>query len=106
MHAAEVLFDEIVNKMMDIKPGKMFGAKCIYTPNGKSAALYWKSFLVVKLDPEMSKEVLSLDGTKIFEPMEGRTMNGWIQVPYDYRDNWYKFTEAAISFVRPLPAKK
>ena len=41
------------------------------TPNGKSAAMFWKNNIVVKLNGNNLQEALSLDGTQAFEPMKG-----------------------------------
>ena len=49
-----------------------------------------------------AEEALSLDGAQIFTPMEGRPMNGWIQVSFDYADRWKGMSEAALAYVREI----
>jgi hypothetical protein len=106
MTAAEAYFHILTNDIPDAAAGKMFGALCMKTPNGKAAAMFWKDDLVVKLDGDSWNEAMSLDGTKTFEPMDGRPMNGWIQIPYHYKDQWEKFTRVAVESVKKLEKKE
>lgn len=52
MTKAEALFHKIASELPDVKEGKMFGALCIKAPNGKAGVMFWKEFLVVKLEGE------------------------------------------------------
>src|ERR1700757_737353 len=110
MTKAEIYFNELTKEIPDVKPGKMFGALCMKTPNGKSAAMFWKDNIVVKLQGESLREAMSLDGAKLFEPMEGRPMKEWVQIPFDYKDKWKTFAMISSESVRTLkkkvPAKK
>ena len=105
MKTAEDFFKELQNEIPDVKPGKMFGSLCMKTPNGKSASMLWHDYLVVKLDGESLKGALSLDGSKPFEPMEGRPMNGWIQIPFTHKDKWKKYVLISASSVAKLKKK-
>lgn len=102
MSPAEMLYHEIAAGLGDAKESKMFGAKCLKAPNGKALALYWHECMVFKLDGETTSDALSLDGAHQFTPAEGRPMNGWIQVPFDYADRWKEFAEAALEYVRAI----
>jgi len=102
MTKAEELFRKLAKEIPDGKEGKMFGSLCIKTPNGKSGAMLWKDCLVVKLQPDDMKEALSLDGSQLFEPMEGKTMKEWVQIPYDYKDKWKKFATISIEAVKKI----
>jgi len=102
MTNAEVFFKELSEQIESVKPGKMFGALCMKTPNGKSAAMIWKDHLVVKLKGDLLNEALNLSGAKIFEPMDGRPMKEWVQIPYDYKDKWKEFAAIAASVVKEL----
>ena len=110
MTEAEVLFNQITQLIPDGKPGKMFGALCIKTPNGKAAAMFWKEALIVKLHGDIFDEAMSLDGSQLFEPMEGRPMKKWVQIPYNYQEQWLMFAEEAAKQVRAIevikPVKK
>ncbi len=100
MSEAEKYFQELVKEIPDGKASKMFGAPCVKAPNGKAAAMYWKDCLVVKLSGDTYKDALSLDGSKLFEPMEGRAMKEWVQIPFDYRKEWKKFAFASMEIVK------
>jgi len=105
MTTAESYFYQLTGEIQGIEAGKMFGAQCIKTPNGKAAAMFWHDNLIVKLTGEARDEAMSLDGTKFFDPMDGRPMKEWIVVPFGYRDKWKELTELAVVYVRDIPAK-
>ena len=105
MTKAEDFFNELTKQIPDVKAGKMFGALCMKTPNGKSAAMFWKDNIVVKLTGESLKDAISLDGSKLFEPMEGRPMKEWVQIPFGYRDKWKYFAIISADNVRELKSK-
>ena len=102
MTKAEELFHKLSKEIPDGKASKMFGAPCIKAPNGKSAAMFWKDCIVVKLPGDALKEALSLDGSCIFEPMQGKKMKEWAQIPYDYKDKWKKFAVISMNEVKKM----
>ncbi len=105
MTKAEELFSKIAKEIPDVKEGKMFGALCMKTPNGKSAAMFWKDNIVVKLQDKDLEAALSLGGAKIFEPMEGRPMKDWVQIPFEHQDKWKRFAVLSAATVRQLKKK-
>jgi len=105
MTNAEEFFKELTGQIESVKPGKMFGALCMKTPNGKSAAMIWRDHLVVKLNGNTLNEALNLSGAKIFEPMEGRAMKEWAQIPFIHKDRWKEYTLLSIRSVKDLPNK-
>lgn len=102
MTPAETRYHEIADAIPDVAKGKMFGAQCLKAPNGKALAMFWKENMVFKLTGDAADEAMSLDGAGMFTPAEGRPMNGWILVPFDYADKWKSFAEAAMAYVRAL----
>lgn len=102
MTPAETLYQQIADEMPDAKQSKMFGARCLKAPNGKALAMFWKEYMVFKLQGDTAEEALSLDGAQMFSPMDGRAMNGWVQVPFDYADRWKRFAEEALAYVRTI----
>ena len=66
MTKAEQYFSDLTKEIPEVKSGKMFGALCMKTVNGKSAAMFWKDSIVVKLAGETLNDALSLDGSKHF----------------------------------------
>lgn len=103
---ASAYFKELSEKFEDVKPGKMFGCDCLKTPNGKAAAMFWHDHLVVKLPPAELEKALKIKGSKIFEPMKGRPMNGWLQVPFSNKESWEAYLKQSIGLVKLIPAKK
>jgi hypothetical protein len=100
MSEAEVFFQKLANDIPDGKPGKMFGSLCIKAPNGKAVAMVWHDCMVVKLNGDNFNEALSLDGSKQFEPMEGRAMKEWVQIPFHYKKEWKRFALASMEIVK------
>ena len=106
MTEAEQLYNEIGDSLLDAKKSKMFGALCLKAPNGKAFAMLWRdNYMIFKLQSPDEKEVLALDGTNIFTPMDGRPMNGWVQVPLAYADQWPRLAQLSMAFVASIPAK-
>jgi hypothetical protein len=104
MIKAEEFFNKLAEEIPHVKPGKMFGAICMKTPNGKAAAMFWQENIVVKLQDESLQEAMSLEGSRLFEPMKGRPMKEWVQIPFIHKDKWKKF--ALISSKSALALKK
>ena len=98
----EEKYNEITVNIPDITPGKMFGALCLKTPNRKAACMFYKDAMIFKLPKEVEQEALSLDGAKPFEPMPGRKMGGWTEVPFNYADRWEEFTKTSVDYVKKL----
>ena len=106
MTKAEEYFNQLTSEIPNVAPGKMFGALCVKTPNGKSAAMYWQECIVVKLQGDALKQAMSLDGASLFEPMEGRPMKEWVQIPFSYKKEWKRFAEIAAKEVALLEKKE
>jgi len=102
MTQPEELFHKIAASIPDVKEGKMFGALCIKAPNGKAGVMFWKDDMIFKLEGASLKDALSLDGAKLFDPMGGRPMTGWVQLSADYADRWTEFAEQSMAFVKKL----
>ena|ERR1039458_5823746 len=102
MTNAEELFHSIAEELIDLKEGKMFGAMCIKTPNGKAVVMLWKDDLVVKLEGKMLSEALNLTGAKPFDPMGGRPMKEWVQVPFKHHERWKELAMISTELVRRI----
>jgi hypothetical protein len=74
----------------------MFGALCLKTAKGKSAAMLWNDELVVKLDKDELDKVLRRQGTKLFEPLKGKAMKEWVQIPRDYIPEWKTYVQMSV----------
>jgi hypothetical protein len=102
MTKEEQLYHEIASKLSDTREGKMFGALCLKVPNGKAFAMLWKNDMIFKLDHKSLQEALSLDGAKLFEPMDNRPMREWVQLSSDYSERWFEFSQKAQEYVAKL----
>ena len=70
----------------DVTPRTMFGSPGLRTGR-KFFAIWWHDRLVVKLPADRLQELVAAGQAEVFEPMEGRPMNGWVllhgEVPWD-----------------------
>lgn len=103
MPDAQEVFQQITHELPAVKPGQMFGCPCLKVPSGKVAVIRWRDDLLFKLDADGQRELLSLDGTRVFQPKADRPpMNGWIQVPPAYADRWETLARQAVAYVTDL----
>lgn len=105
MTQAEELFFDIAQHFPALKLSKMFGSPCLKTPDGKSTAMFWKDYLVVKLSVEHLKHALKMDGTQLFEPMKGKLMKEWVQIPYSQNNNWEQFITLSTDYIMQTEKK-
>jgi len=104
MTKAEELFHQIVDEVPYAIEGKMFGASCIKSINGKAVAILWKDNMLFKLDEKVQQEALRLKGSRIGSHLYApdKPMKGWVSLPLKHSDKWANFTKEAISFVKTL----
>jgi len=103
MTIAEEKYHQIADSIPETKKGSMFGALCLKADNnGKAGVMFRKDCMVFKLDGEHLKNALELDGASMFQPAEGRTMNGWVSLPYNHSGKWLDFAILSIEFVKKL----
>ncbi len=74
---------------------KAFGMPCLKL-NGKVFAGFWRDEMVFKLGGEQHRAALDLPGASVFEPMAGRPMKAWVQVPYAHQAAWPELAEQAL----------
>jgi hypothetical protein len=78
--------------------GRMFGMP-ILKAGGKAFAGYAAGSMTFKLaEPERSR-ALGIDGATLFDPMGGRPMREWVQVPAAAASAWPELAEAARAYV-------
>lgn len=102
MTKSEELYHKIAAGIPGTQESKMFGALCIKAPNGKAGVMFWHDDLIVKLDGDDQKKAMALSGAKMFEPMAGRPMNGWIHIPNVHSAKWKKYAEIAMDHVKKI----
>lgn len=88
----------------EVAAGSMFGAKCLKI-GGKAFAMFHKEKMVFKLPPDTFPALFELEGVRMFEPMGGRPMNGWIEVPAIHAGQWESLAYDALRYVRSLQEK-
>lgn len=102
MTKAEELFHTIATELPDANEGKMFGALCIKAPNGKAGVMFWHDDIIFKLPDDDLTKALSLKGAKIFEPIKGRPMGGWVQLSFDHAKKWKELARKSMNYVKAL----
>lgn len=106
MTKAEVQFNKIASEFPDSKTGKMFGTLCIKNSKGKAFAMLWHDEIVVKLDETDVINTLKIRGAKLFDPMDGRPMKEWVQLPFEHSSKWEKLVQLSYNYVDKHIKKK
>jgi TfoX/Sxy family transcriptional regulator of competence genes len=92
------LFDEVTEDLRTrhggVTTGPMFGAPSLKL-EGKAIACLYGDAMVFKLDGDAHAKALALPGAELFEPMEGRPMKAWVQVPTEQAAEWDALAEQA-----------
>jgi len=81
------LVDELENEL-DIVGTSMFGMPSIKRRDGKAFAGLYGEDMVFKLEGEAHAAALALEGSRLFEPLAGRPMKAWVQVPPSHETQW------------------
>lgn len=91
------LADDLAARHAAVELGTMFGMPCVKA-SGKAVAGYFKGDMVFKLqDAEARERALELDGAHLFDPMGGRPMKEWVQVPAAHVERWTELAELALA---------
>ncbi len=100
------LFDEVA-KLLALRPGvsqgKMFGMPVVKV-NGKAFLGLSKDKMVFKLAEADRQAAMKQAGARFFEPMEGRAMKEWVELPVSQvsKATLQQFAESALIYVRNL----
>lgn len=84
-------FDALVDELkieLDIVGASMFGMPSIKRRGGKAFAGLYGDDMVFKLAGDTHTTALALEGAHLFEPMAGRPMKAWVQVPPTHETQW------------------
>lgn len=98
------LFDDLADDLaaagVAFERSQMFGSPGFRLPGkGKFFATLTDEQMMFKLDDDAHAKALGLDGARVFEPMPGRMMKQWVQVPPQHRDSYLEFATAAAELV-------
>jgi hypothetical protein len=97
-------FERVADEMLAdpaVARSQMFGSPCLKI-GGKVFASLHKGAFVVKLPRERVDALIAAGEGESFEPMAGRAMKEWVQIPEpaaDSEDEWLAFAEEARDFV-------
>jgi hypothetical protein len=93
-----VKFDVLVEELtaeLDVQRASMFGMPSVKRRGGKAFAGLYGDDMVFKLDGAAHAEALGLEGAHLFEPMAGRPMKAWVQVPLAHEQRWLELARVA-----------
>ncbi|HEV7146122.1 MAG TPA: hypothetical protein VGN48_03895 [Pedococcus sp.] len=91
-------FDALVEELtgeLEVQRASMFGMPSLKRRGGKAFAGLYGDDMVFKLDGDAHAEALALEGAHLFEPMAGRPMKAWVQVPPAHEARWLDLARAA-----------
>lgn len=91
-------FDAVVDELkdeLDIVSTSMFGMPSVKRRGGKVFAGLYGDDMVFKLEGDAHEKALALDGARLFEPMAGRPMKAWVQVPPTHETQWAELARQA-----------
>ncbi|WP_088067526.1 hypothetical protein [Gottfriedia luciferensis] len=96
----ENLRTELINHH-DATKGSIFGHKGLKVL-GKVFVFYNEPNIVVKLRPVDVAEALKLSGAKNFDPMGGKPMKEWVEIPHGQDQRWFDYSMKAMGYVKSL----
>ena len=100
MTKEEEFYHQTASSLKEAEKSQMFGKPC-YKIGKKAFCCFFQNEMVFKLRGDLYLEALILDGSKLFDPSgKGRAMKEWVQVPFDYQEDWRKFAESAFEYVK------
>ncbi len=92
------------NALKNTIESQMFGKPC-FKINKKAFVCFYEKEMVfkLKLHSDIHQEAMSLDGSSLFDPSKkNRAMKEWVQVPFEYKNLWEKFSHQAYNYVKSL----
>ena len=81
----------------DVVKASMFGMPGIKRRGGKAFCGLYGDDMIFKLAGEYHERALGLKGAHLFEPMAGRPMKAWVQVPPEHESQYGDLARAAES---------
>ena len=93
------IFEEVLAGLQlthpEVVSRKMFGLPSLMIGRSSFAALNGED-MVFKLSAEALERALALEGAEPFDPMGGRPMKAWVQVPPEHAELWPDLAEEAL----------
>jgi hypothetical protein len=88
------LLDELSGER-DVVKASMFGMPGIKRRGGKAFCGLYGDDMIFKLEGQDHARALELAGAHLFEPMPGRPMKAWVQVPPQHESQYGELARAA-----------
>ncbi|MFY0643649.1 MAG: hypothetical protein JXR19_04215 [Bacteroidia bacterium] len=105
MSPEEKRYLEIGRSLENAVESQLFGKPC-FKVNGKAFVCFFNNEMVFKLTAEQHSDALSLDGSQLFDPSgKGRPMKEWVQLSFNYSDQWIEFAKSAMEYVLSKQSK-
>jgi hypothetical protein len=86
---------EELSSERDVVKASMFGMPGIKRRGGKAFCGLYGDDMIFKLDGEDHARAMKLDGARLFEPMVGRQMKAWVQVPPEHEAGYADLARSA-----------
>jgi TfoX/Sxy family transcriptional regulator of competence genes len=105
--ATKQRFAGLIAQIPQAEPRKMFGYPCAFV-NGQMFFGVFGNALMLRLSDEDRAAFLKLPGAKLFEPMPGRPMKEYVEIPpalLQSESELLKWVNKGQAWVQPLPAK-
>ena len=101
------LFAEALGDFPMAEQRKMFGYPCAFV-NGQMFVGVFADRLMMRLSEEDRARFLKLPGAKQFEPMPGRPMKEYVEVPKAITESaeLKKWLKKSLAYAQSLPPKK
>ena len=101
------LFAEALGDFPMTEQRKMFGYPCAFV-NGQMFVGVFADRLMIRLAEEDRARFLKLPGAKQFEPMPGRPMREYVEVPKAITESaeLKKWLKKSLAYAQSLPPKK
>lgn len=103
--ALKTRFAEIIARYPEAEPRKMFGYPCAFV-NGQMFVGTFADALMMRLSETDRAKFLKLPNAKIFEPMPGRPMKEYVEVPREILDSdkeLNKWLTKSLAYAATLP---
>jgi hypothetical protein len=94
-------YDDVVAELTATsaaQSGKMFGMPCLKIGGKAFAGLHGEA-MVFKLRGNAHGRALALPGARLFDPMGGRPMKEWVEVPREHAAEWAELGRQAMAYV-------
>ncbi len=95
-------YNEVVEQLSHEAPtvaSQMFGMPCIKL-DGKALCGLFGDTMTFKLPPEEIARALAIPGAIHFDPMGGRPMKQWVQVPVSQSGQWIALAKQSLAFLQ------